>query len=89
MKGRLPSLGDVNPGAEIIAGGSVVVWGRLRGLVHAGAMGDDTAVICALDLNPTQLRIADQIAIPPADTRTAPPRTGRHPPGPDSSRAVA
>jgi septum site-determining protein MinC len=70
-EGAVTIIGDVNPGAEIIAGGSVVVWGRLRGLVHAGAMGDDTAVICALDLNPTQLRIADQIAIPPADTRTA------------------
>lgn len=70
-EGAVTIIGDVNPGAEIIAGGSVVVWGRLRGLVHAGATGDDTAVICALDLNPTQLRIADQIAIPPADSRTA------------------
>jgi septum site-determining protein MinC len=60
-------IGDVNPGAEIIAGGDVIVWGRLRGLVHAGALGDETAVICALALTPTQLRIADQIAIPPED----------------------
>lgn len=65
-EGSVTILGDVNPGAEIIAAGSVVVWGHLRGLVHAGAMGDKTAVICALDLNPTQLRIADQIAISPA-----------------------
>lgn len=67
-EGHVAIIGDVNPGAEIIAAGDVIVWGRLRGLVHAGAMGDETAVICALDLNPTQLRIADQIAIPP-DTR--------------------
>ncbi len=62
-------MGDVNPGAEIIAAGSVVVWGRLRGLVHAGALGDVEAVICALELNPTQLRIADAIAIAPDERR--------------------
>lgn len=62
-------IGDVNPGAEVIAGGDVVVWGRLRGLVHAGAHGDDSAVICALNLSPTQLRIADQIAIAPGEER--------------------
>jgi septum site-determining protein MinC len=66
-EGHIVIIGDVNPGAEIIAGGDVIVWGRLRGLVHAGALGDETAVICALALTPTQLRIADQIAIPPED----------------------
>ncbi len=58
-------LGDVNPGAEIIAGGSVIVWGRLRGVVHAGANGNAEAVVCALDLPPTQLRVAGEIAVPP------------------------
>ncbi len=58
-------IGDVNPGAEIVAAGDVVVWGRLRGLVHAGALGDAGAVVCALELAPTQLRIADQIAVTP------------------------
>lgn len=52
-------IGDVNPGAEVLAGGDVVVWGSLRGLVHAGAGGNTEAVICALQLAPTQLRIAD------------------------------
>lgn len=66
-EGHVVIIGDVNPGAEIIAGGDVIVWGRLRGLVHAGALGDEMAVICALALAPTQLRIADQIAIPPDD----------------------
>jgi len=65
-KGNLVVLGDVNPGAEILAGGSVVVWGRLRGVVHAGAQGDEKAVVCALELSPTQLRIAGEIAISPA-----------------------
>lgn len=58
-------VGDVNPGAEIISAGDVVVWGRLRGMVHAGADGDDTAIVCALDLSPTQLRIAGKIALTP------------------------
>ena len=65
FQGHITILGDVNPGAEIIATGNVIVWGRLRGLVHAGAEGDEDAIVCALDLSPTQLRIADQIAIPP------------------------
>ena len=52
-------IGDVNPGAEVMAGGDVVVWGSLRGLVHAGAGGNTDAVICALQLAPTQLRIAE------------------------------
>jgi septum site-determining protein MinC len=66
-EGHVVIIGDVNPGAEVIAQGDVIVWGKLRGLVHAGALGDETAVICALALAPTQLRIADQIAIPPDD----------------------
>src|SRR5258705_11426104 len=64
--------GDVNPGAEIIAGGSVFVWGRLRGIVHAGANGDEAAVVCALDLAPTQLRIAGYITVSPEDKRRKP-----------------
>lgn len=63
--GHVVVLGDVNPGAEIIAGGSVIVWGRLRGVVHAGAQGNRQAVVCALDLAPTQLRVAGEIAVSP------------------------
>jgi septum site-determining protein MinC len=64
--GHVIILGDVNPGAEIISGGHVIVWGRLRGTVHAGAGGDESATVCALDLSPTQLRIAGQIAVSPS-----------------------
>jgi septum site-determining protein MinC len=60
--GHIVVLGDVNPGAEIVADGNVMVWGRLRGMVHAGAKGNRKAVICALDLSPTQLRIAEEVA---------------------------
>jgi septum site-determining protein MinC len=63
--GHVTVLGDVNAGGEIIAGGNVLVWGRLRGTVHAGALGDRKAVICALELAPMQLRIADLIARAP------------------------
>jgi septum site-determining protein MinC len=71
--GNIVVLGDVNPGAEIIAGGSVVVWGRLRGVVHAGAEGNDQAVVCALDLSPTQLRIASEVATTPVRVNKAYP----------------
>jgi septum site-determining protein MinC len=60
--GHVVILGDVNPGAEIVADGNVLVWGRLRGMVHAGAKGNRNAVICALDLSPTQLRIAEEVS---------------------------
>ncbi len=63
--GHVVVIGDVNPGAEIIAGGNVVVWGRIRGVVHAGATGDKKAVVCALDLSPTQLRIGSQVSVSP------------------------
>jgi septum site-determining protein MinC len=50
-QGDVTVIGDVNPGAQIVAGGNVVVWGRLRGLVHAGAKGDEGAVVCAMELS--------------------------------------
>lgn len=75
--GHVIVVGDVNPGAEIVAGGDVVVWGRLRGVVHAGAEGKEDAVICALDLSPTQLRIAGQIAITPQRRGKPQPETAR------------
>jgi septum site-determining protein MinC len=69
--GHVVVLGDVNPGAEVMAGGDVVVWGRLRGIVHAGAFGDAGRCVCALDLSPTQLRIGSHIARPPEERRRA------------------
>ena len=58
--GHVVVLGDVNPGAEIVAEGNIVIWGRLRGMVHAGSKGNREAVICALDFSPMQLRIAEE-----------------------------
>jgi septum site-determining protein MinC len=65
-QGHVVVLGDVNPGAEIVASGNILVWGRLKGVVHAGAEGNENAVVCSLDLEPTQLRIADLVATAPA-----------------------
>ena len=67
-QGHVVVLGDVNPGAEIIASGSIVVWGHLRGMVHAGAEGDEEAVVCALDLSPMQLRIGSHVAVSPPES---------------------
>jgi septum site-determining protein MinC len=71
--GHIIVIGDVNPGAEIIAGGNIMVWGKLRGMVHAGANGNTKAVVCALGLTPTQLRIGDKIAVSPSDGGTIRP----------------
>lgn len=70
--GHIVIIGDVNPGAEVMAGGDIVVWGRVRGIVHAGALGNEEAMICALDLAPMQLRIAGHIARSPEDKRRKP-----------------
>lgn len=66
-EGSVVVVGDVNPGAEIVASGNVIVLGLLRGMVHAGAAGSREAFISALKLQPTQLRIADLIARCPDD----------------------
>jgi septum site-determining protein MinC len=57
----------------------VLVWGRLRGMVRAGAEGNEQSVVCALDLTPTQLRIAGYIA-------TTPKRRGK--PQPEMARVI-
>lgn len=67
--GTVVVYGDVNPGAEVIAGGDVLVWGKLRGVVHAGAAGNENAIVGALILAPTQLRIGGQIARAPDGKR--------------------
>ncbi|MCM1984218.1 septum site-determining protein MinC [Lyngbya confervoides] len=64
--GHIFLLGDVNPGGTIIADGDIVIWGRLRGVAHAGASGDRGACIMALRMEPTQLRIANKVARAPA-----------------------
>lgn len=65
--GNIVIIGDVNPGAEIEAGGNVIVMGKLRGMVHAGKFGNKETYIIASKLIPTQIRIANVIARAPED----------------------
>jgi septum site-determining protein MinC len=65
--GSVTIIGDVNAGAEVIAEGDVIVWGSLRGVVHAGASGDEKAIVGALHLAPTQLRLAGHVARSPGN----------------------
>ncbi|MBK8191081.1 MAG: hypothetical protein IPK79_11605 [Vampirovibrionales bacterium] len=60
--GNVIILGDVHSGSEVVADGSIVVWGELRGIAHAGAAGDRGCEIRALRISAIQLRIADVIA---------------------------
>ena len=63
--GTIILCGDVNPGGAVLAQGDIIIWGRLRGLAHAGVKGDRTCRIFSLQLQPTQLRIADVVARAP------------------------
>jgi septum site-determining protein MinC len=63
--GTIVILGDLNPGGEVVAAGDIFVWGRLRGVAHAGADGNRNCRIMALQMEPTQLRIADAVARAP------------------------
>jgi septum site-determining protein MinC len=64
--GTVIILGDVNPGGSIVADGDILVWGSLRGVAHAGFRGDRAAIIMALRIDLTQLRIAELVARAPA-----------------------
>lgn len=64
-EGHLIIMGDVNPGAEVIAENNIIVWGSLKGTAYAGVPNHEDAVIAALHLTPIQLRIASHIARSP------------------------
>jgi septum site-determining protein MinC len=64
-EGHLIIMGDVNPGAEVIAEHNIIVWGSLKGTAYAGVPNHEDAVIAALHLSPIQLRIAGYIARSP------------------------
>ena len=69
------ALGDVNPGAEVVADGDIVVLGVLKGLAHAGASGDNKAAIIALEIASPRLRIGAAEA--QAALREGPRRGGK------------
>lgn len=64
-------FGNVNPGAQVIAGGNIDIRGTCRGIVHAGAFGDASAFVVADRLMPMQIRIADIIARSPDNMEKA------------------
>lgn len=59
--GSIVICGDVNFGAEIIAGGNIMILGALRGVAHAGANGNTMAIISANNIDVTQIRIANLV----------------------------
>ena len=66
-------LGDVNPGAKVIAKGTIVILGSLKGIAYAGATGDDTCFVAALEMDPVQIKIGDYMGRS-ADKKEAPAR---------------
>lgn len=79
--GNVVIMGDVNPGAEVICSGDILVLGSLRGVAHAGAEGKVDATVFAFRLEPTQLRIAHYIS-------RAPDEKAPQPSGPEIARVV-
>ena len=57
FEGSVVIIGDVNDGAEVIAEDNIVVLGALRGMAHAGAKGNNEAVIAARIIDSPQIRI--------------------------------
>ncbi|MBP2644676.1 MAG: minC [Firmicutes bacterium] len=66
-EGSIVIIGDLNPGAEVVAGEDIIIMGACRGLAHAGASGNQGATITANRIQATQLRIAEVIARAPDD----------------------
>ena len=71
VKGHVVIKGDVNPGAQVLATGSIIVMGTFRGIAHAGVQGDDQAFVMALKLRPAQIAIADKISRAPENQEEA------------------
>ena len=61
--GDVVVLGDVNPGAEIVAGGDITVFGALRGIAHAGSGGLTKAAIIAYRLESPRLQIGPYVGL--------------------------
>ncbi len=73
-EGTIVIIGDVNPGAEIIAGGDVIVLGHLKGIASAGTPDDPSRRIYALRMEPSIIKIGPYVARPPEETREGPSR---------------
>ena len=67
FQGNIVIVGDVNSGAEVYAGGNIIVLGSIKGNVYAGVWGNRKAIIAAFALQPEILKIGDIITISPDD----------------------
>ncbi len=54
-------VGNLHKGAEVMAGGSVVVFGKAEGVIRAGLNEGYKAVVMAVDLQTTLIQIADRM----------------------------
>ncbi|MCS7171254.1 MAG: septum site-determining protein MinC [Aquificaceae bacterium] len=70
--GDILVLGDVNKDAQVVATGNIIVMGKLRGVAIAGALGDEKAVVIALEMEPQQVRIGKKVAIMDEAERKSP-----------------
>ena len=61
FEGSIVIIGDVNDGAEVIAEDNIAILGSLRGMAHAGAKGNEKAIIAASIIEAPQIRIASKI----------------------------
>ena len=61
VPGDLLLIGDVNPGGTVIAGGNVFIMGVLKGIAHAGCLGNKEAIVAASVMKPSQIRIGEYI----------------------------
>lgn len=76
--GSVVVVGDVNPGAELVAAGDVIVTGTLRGVVHAGCNGRPDAIVWARPIASQQIRIGNLLARAPEGSSNM-RRTGETP----------
>lgn len=69
---HLVILGDVNPGAEVLAGGDILIFGSLLGTAIAGQPDNEDGIVLALDFRPTQVQIGGHVAagLPASPGRT-------------------
>jgi len=72
VRGNAIVMGDINPGGEVIASGNVVVMGCCRGVLHAGAEGNENCYILVHQMQAQQLRIAGHVATVPNDAGLSP-----------------
>jgi septum site-determining protein MinC len=71
--GHVILVGEVNPGGSIRAEGNIMVWGKVKGEVHAGTRGNTAAVIMAFELTPSVLTIAGVSCPTPIKKHGKPP----------------